>query len=166
MLQVCRYVYELMQTVHGDASRRLLSLDVDYWFVAGLSRMFVALIQHNGPLGKTLKVYIMCLVYNYVLILYFISTLLYLFCCSEMIPKQNSAAVHKYTGDRTLTMCVIVLMPSYFLLQAGDVIYYTPNNWRNPQMPGFIYGRKRRTGERGFFPRYKLVEVFKRVKTS
>jgi len=63
-----------MQTFHGDASRRLLSLDVDYWFVAGLSRMFVALIQHSGPLGKTLKVY--CIVFGLMLCFNFL-----LVCC-------------------------------------------------------------------------------------
>jgi len=101
---VGRYVYEMMQTFHVDASRRLLSLDIDYYLASGVSRMFVSVIQHDGPIGEPLK--------------------------------------------------------------RGDVIDYTPNNWRNPHMLGFIYGQNRRTKKTGFFPRYKLVEVFKRVKTS
>jgi len=101
---VGRYVYEMMQTFNVDASRRLLSLDIDYYLAEGVSRMLVSVIPHDGPIGESLK--------------------------------------------------------------RGDVIYYTPDKWRNPHITGFIYGQNRRTKKTGFFPRYKLVEVFKRVKTS
>jgi len=99
---VGRYVCEMMQTFHVDASRRLLSLDIDYYLALGVSRKFVSVIPHDGPIGESLK--------------------------------------------------------------RGDVIDYTPNKWRNPHMPGFIYGQNRRTKKTGFFPGYNLVEVFKRVK--
>jgi len=57
MLQVGRYVYEIMQTFHVDASRRLLSLDVDFYLAAGVSRMFVSVIEHDGPIGESVKVH-------------------------------------------------------------------------------------------------------------
>jgi len=58
MLQLCRYVYEIMQTFHVDASRRLVSLDIDYWLVSKLSRVFVSVIQHDGANGESLKVHV------------------------------------------------------------------------------------------------------------
>jgi len=56
-LQVCRYAYELMQTYHADASDRVVSLDVDYFYFRDVyPRVFVAMIPHNETLGVHMKV--------------------------------------------------------------------------------------------------------------
>jgi len=57
LLQVCRYAYELMQTYHGDASDRVVSLDIDYFYFENRNhRTFVALIAHTGTIGITMQV--------------------------------------------------------------------------------------------------------------
>jgi len=52
-----------MQGNYGDASERLVSLDLDYFYLLGKPRMFVSVIPHNGPLGLSMKVR-RCMKYN------------------------------------------------------------------------------------------------------
>ncbi|WAR24345.1 FUT8-like protein [Mya arenaria] len=46
---VCRLAYELMQLHHGDASEKVVSLDIDYYFFKHLPRMYTAIIAHSFP---------------------------------------------------------------------------------------------------------------------
>lgn len=49
--QVCRLAYELMQTLHADASRRFRSLDDVYYFGGQNAHYQVALVEHKARPG-------------------------------------------------------------------------------------------------------------------
>lgn len=48
--QICRLVYELMQSQHGDATAMLTSLDYDY--LVTTNRPFTAISNHTGQPGE------------------------------------------------------------------------------------------------------------------
>ena len=49
------------------------------------------------------------------------------------------------------------------IFQKGDVIVYTGTTFKHETLDGFIYGKNRRTNQEGFVPKYKIVEIYKRV---
>lgn len=48
--QVCRLAYELMQAMHGDATKMVKSLDFDYFFDG--RRPYIVTQNHSARLGE------------------------------------------------------------------------------------------------------------------
>ncbi|ROT63705.1 hypothetical protein C7M84_018385 [Penaeus vannamei] len=150
---ICRLAYELMQTLHSDATRKLVSLDLPFCIHGQTAQEVEARFPHT-PRRRCKNTS---------------STCLHLPTHTSLPLKKNTVTANTegafpFHPEKALTLTssfLSSLSGREIALQKGDrvvrsVHYYSRHrNYHD----GFWHGTNLRTGKSGFYPIYKTFEV-------